>query len=110
MACVQTVTERKRMKLQIQPLPGFESTVFALTGQMQREDLAELQSLLDLKTSCEEFVLDLKELKLVDRESIRFLAQHEAAGMELINCPPYIRDWISQEQGRHIGRNSTEGR
>jgi hypothetical protein len=41
---------------------------------MQREHLAELQSLLDLQTSCEEFVLDLKELKLVDRESIRFLA------------------------------------
>lgn len=59
------------MKLKIQPLPGLGCMVFALTGQMQRENLAELQSLLDLKTSCEEFVLDLKELKVVDRESIR---------------------------------------
>lgn len=54
---------------------------------MQRENLAELQSLLDLKTSCEKFVLDLKELKVVDRESIPFLAQREAEGMELRNCP-----------------------
>ena len=84
------------MKLRIQP--GLGSTVFAVTGQMQRENLVELQSLLDLKTSCEEFVLDLKELKLVDRESIRFLAQREAEGLELRNCPPSIRDLISQEQ------------
>lgn len=38
------------MKLKIQPFPGHGSTVFALTGRMQREYLAELQSLLDLKT------------------------------------------------------------
>lgn len=85
------------MKLKIQPLPGLESTVFVLAGRMQREHLPELQSLLDLKTSCDEFVLDLKDLKLVDRESIRFLAQREAEGMELRNCPPDIREWISQD-------------
>ena len=90
------------MKLKIQPLPGLGCTVFALTGQMQRENLAELQSLLDLKTSCEEFVLDLKELKVVDRESICFLAQREAEGMELRNCPPCIQEWISQEQSRQL--------
>lgn len=52
------------MKLKIQPFPGHGSTVFALTGRMPREYLAELQSLLDLKTPCEEFALNLKEPKL----------------------------------------------
>lgn len=90
------------MKLKIQSSPGLESTVFALTGRMQREHLAELQSLLDLKTSCEEFALDLKELKLVDQESIRFLAQREAEGIELKNCPPYIRERISRGHSRRL--------
>jgi hypothetical protein len=92
--CIHRVTEQKQMTLRIQPLPGLESTIFVLTGRMQHEHVAELQSLLDLQTSCEEFVLDLKELKLVDRESILFLAQREAEGMELRNCPPCVREWI----------------
>jgi hypothetical protein len=105
------------MTRNIQLLPGLEFTVFALAGGIQREHLAELQTLLDLQTSCEEFVLDLKGLKLVDRESIRFLAHREAGGIELRNCRPYIREWISQEQSRQLDhkgvrthRNSAERR
>jgi hypothetical protein len=38
--------------------------------------------------------LDLEEVKLVDREAVRFLAACEARGIQLRNCPSYIREWI----------------
>jgi hypothetical protein len=33
----------------------------------------------------------------VDRDIVRFLRACEADGIELRNCPPYIRAWIEQE-------------
>jgi hypothetical protein len=43
-------------------------------------------------------VLDLKDVKLVDREAVRFLAQAEANGATLRNCRAFIREWIVQER------------
>ena len=42
-------------------------------------------------------LLDLKEVKLVDREAVRFLAYCEAKGTTLKNCAVYIREWIRRE-------------
>jgi len=36
-------------------------------------------------------VLDLKEVKLVDRDAVRFLAQSESAGASLKNCSAFVR-------------------
>jgi hypothetical protein len=43
-------------------------------------------------------VLDLEEVKLVDVEAVRFLGSCEIAGVTLLNCAPYIRDWIGKER------------
>jgi len=48
-------------------------------------------------------VLDLNEVTLAGRETVRFLARREAGGVKLENCPPYIRDWIDRENGRTSG-------
>ena len=42
--------------------------------------------------------LDLQEVKLVDRDAIRFLAQCQAEGTSLINSSAFIRQWILQER------------
>ena len=74
------------------------SIVFVLSGRIEAEHLAELRRLLDAEDVGR--ALDLKEVTLVDRDTIRFLAGCEADGVELRNCPPYIRNWIgSQEHG-----------
>jgi hypothetical protein len=44
--------------------------------------------------------LDLEEVTLVDIDIVQFLARCEAGGMELLHCSPYIREWISRENGR----------
>jgi hypothetical protein len=44
--------------------------------------------------------LDLEELELVDIEGVRFLNTCESAGVPILHCSPYIREWMLQEQGR----------
>ena len=43
-------------------------------------------------------VLDLEEVDLVDVQIVRFLGACEAQGITLLNCSPYIRDWIGKER------------
>ena len=45
-------------------------------------------------------VLDLEELDLIDLEGVRFLNACESAGVSILNCSPYIREWMLQERGR----------
>ena len=42
--------------------------------------------------------LDLDEVTLVDVEVVRFLGVCEAAGIALLHCSPYIREWIAKEK------------
>jgi hypothetical protein len=65
-----------------------------LSGRLDQEHLSELRALLEAEGNVGEVTLDLDEVRLVDRESVRFLASCEARGIELKNCPLYIREWI----------------
>lgn len=51
---------------------------------------------------------DLTDVKLVDRDAVRFLAESEAGGTTLRNCSGYIREWITQEKSV-MSRNRTDG-
>jgi anti-anti-sigma regulatory factor len=42
--------------------------------------------------------LDLKDVTLVDRAAVRFLAGAEAAGTRIVNSPKYVRRWIAAER------------
>ncbi len=42
--------------------------------------------------------LDLEELDLVDIEGVRFLNACESAGVSILHCSPYIREWMQQER------------
>ena len=45
-------------------------------------------------------VLDLDEVDLVDIDAVRFLNACKAQGIEVVNCLPYIREWMFQERAR----------
>jgi anti-anti-sigma regulatory factor len=84
------------MTLKIEKYPDGNSTTIRLIGRMQAEHLEELK-----KQFCESgpaIILDLEEVTLVDVEIVRFLGSCEALGVTLLNCPPYIRDWIGKER------------
>lgn len=93
------ITEFRRtsLTLKIQILTKGEVMVFTLIGRINAEEVAELQRLTAVEGQ-KYVVLDLKEVKLIDREALRFLARCEENGIKVENCPAYIREWILREE------------
>jgi anti-anti-sigma regulatory factor len=73
-------------------------TVFVLSGRIETPAIAELRRLFELQTDCHHIVLDLKDVSMVDRDVMHFFARCEADGVNLENCPPYIREWMEREK------------
>ena len=72
--------------------------VLRLSGRIQAEHVDTLRELLGREK--DGVAIDLKEVILVDREAVRLLALSEADGIELRNCPAYIREWVARERAR----------
>jgi hypothetical protein len=69
--------------------------VFTLSGQIDKEHIAELEALIAAEGKDRRIILDLKDMTLTGHDGIAFLAQCEAAGIALANCDPYVREWIT---------------
>ena len=74
--------------------PGAD--VFVLSGVLDTQHATRLQELLST-AAAGRIVLDLKDVTLVDRAAVRFLARVEMSGAELVNCPEYVRSWMAAE-------------
>ncbi len=72
--------------------------VLSLSGRLRGEQLNELQEVLASEAADQKLVLDLKDVRLVDQDVVTFLAECEASGASLRNCPAYIRNWIGTEE------------
>ena len=84
------------MTLKIERCSDGAITTIRLIGRMRAEHVMELAQ--QIAESESKVVLDLEEVKLVDVEAVRFLGSGEVAGVTLLNCAPYIRDWIGKER------------
>jgi hypothetical protein len=73
--------------------------VFAVSGRLEADSLGELAALLALETSTRTVILELKELVLVDRDAVGFLRTCAEKGIELRNCPHYVRIWLTSDEG-----------
>ena len=71
--------------------------VFALYGRLTGAEVVELHALFEAEAADRPLVLDLQEVKLVDRDVVKFLSRCEAGGIVLEQCPAYIREWIRRE-------------
>jgi predicted metal-binding protein len=56
----------------------------------------ELKELFD--TDYRTIILDLREVRLADRDAVKFLRDCEAHGMKPENCPAYVREWMDREE------------
>ena len=72
--------------------------VFTLSGQMDEEPIAELETLINSEANGLPIVLDLKDVTLVNEDAITFLERSESNSITLKNCPPYIREWIKRQR------------
>ena len=84
------------MTLRIERSERQRFTVFTLSGRMEAEQVTELKKLLD--RDYKNIILDLRELRLADRDAVRFLRGCQAEGVRLENCPAYVREWMDREQ------------
>lgn len=85
------------MTLKIQRMVKRHGAIFILCGRIDAKEVPELQRLMAAEGQ-KYVVLDLKEVKLIDREALRFLARCEENGIKVENCPAYIREWILREE------------
>jgi anti-anti-sigma regulatory factor len=72
------------------------TTTIRLIGHFQAEHILELEK--QIQKNGSQYVLDLAEVTLVDVDIVRFLAVCEACGVGIVNCPPYIREWMNRER------------
>ena len=70
--------------------------VLRISGRIARDDVDVLRSALDQERGA--IAIDLAEVGLVDRGAVNLLVLIETRGVELRNCPPYIREWIARER------------
>jgi hypothetical protein len=86
------------MTLRIEQDSRQGQTVLKLIGQIHSEDLEDFKAQ-TLKAGSG-MAFDLDELTLVDGGVVRYLCECEQRGVGLLNCPPYIREWIKRERDR----------
>lgn len=82
--------------MRIETASDGETAMLRLSGQIDEDHLAQL--LVEIRRYRPRLVFDLTEATLVDRAVVRFLAAREGEGIELLNCPSYIREWITKER------------
>jgi hypothetical protein len=87
--------------LKIEKTVDRRRTTVRLIGRVRAEDLLEVAR--QLEASGPGAVLQLDEVTLVDVDVVRFLNRCETEGVRLVNCSPYIREWMSREQNRSQG-------
>jgi hypothetical protein len=73
-------------------------TVFMMSGRIETPAIAELKRLFEPLTDYRDIVLDLKEIGVIDRDVMRFFMRCEADGIQLENCPSYVREWMAREE------------
>ena len=72
--------------------------ILKISGRMDAENVADVKMSLDSEVDGRRIVLDLQDLTLVDQDAVAFLAGRESAGVKIVNCPAYIREWIARER------------
>ena len=71
--------------------------VFRVSGRIDCSSFELLQELIENeKTAKGRLALDLTEVTVLSLEAVRALTVAEANGVELRNCPAYVREWISR--------------
>ena len=86
------------MTLRIERIPDKRRTRIRLSGAFRSEHVDQVKT--EVERGGSQVALDLEEVDLVDVEGVRFLNACEADGILVLNCSPYIREWMLRERDR----------
>jgi hypothetical protein len=67
-----------------------------ISGRITEQDVDTLRASLDQE--CGIVAVDLENVFIVNWEAIKLLAVRELNGVELRNCPAYVREWVTRER------------
>ena len=81
-------------------------TKLRLSGRIQTDQIASIRSEMD--RDCAGKILDLSEVMLVDLGVVRFLIACEDEGVELRQCPAYVREWMLRERAEEAQPGSSD--
>jgi anti-anti-sigma regulatory factor len=104
---MQVVIATRKQMLRITRQANGE-VVFKVSGQLTRENVAEIETLIAAETKDRGIVLDCTDLRSVDGEAVKFLEKWEADSIQLKNCGLYIREWIRRERAERKSDKSLE--
>jgi hypothetical protein len=77
-----------------------------LSGRIQSDCIACIRSAMNGGGAPK--LLDLSEITLVDITVVRFLISSEDEGVELAQCPLYVREWMVRERVEEVLAKATE--
>ncbi len=73
------------------------AVTLVLNGKFGEDALPQLEmALSDAKNLHADVYLDLSEVTLVDRKTVEYLSSQAKRNVKLVNCPVYLRCWITQ--------------
>ena len=81
---------------QVLALGGF--VVLRVSGRIDGTHVETLRELTDKDRTTNGLAIDLTEVTLVSHEAVDVLTHAEASGIELKNCPAYVREWVSRQR------------
>ena len=81
--------------------------VLFISGRITREHVEMFQDVLAHESGG--FSINLKNVRLVDREVVKLLAISEANGIELKDCPAYIRERVTRERAETTAGRPDQG-
>ncbi len=84
--------------LKIERISGKGGMRIWLSGQLRSEHLSQVES--EVERAGQPVALDLEEVDLVDIDGVRFLNECEAAGIQVLQCSPYVREWMQRERNQ----------
>lgn len=82
--------------------------VLRISGRITGDDVDVLRAAIDQEHGA--VAIDLEEVGVVDRAAVNVLVFSEGRGIELRNCPAYIREWVDRERAQTPPTILSQGR
>ena len=84
------------MTLKLKRIGEQHGTRISLAGELRSSHLINVRA--EIEQVGNPAILDMDEVIVVDIDGVRFLNECLERGIEVVNCSPYIREWMLQEK------------
>ncbi len=86
------------MTFRVDRLIEGDLAILRVSGRLTAEGLDVLRAAVEQENGA--VAIDLKDVGLIGRDAVSYLATIEANGGALRDCPAYIREWVNRERAQ----------